>query len=101
MTPKDICLRCGGKVSFLRREKIQLGKQGWFLGNLPHLFAGAMTLNIYVCEDCLRCEFYLDEEDLSSSEEDSVIAQITCRVCGTRYDIDYPQCPHCHTKTEF
>lgn len=38
---KDLnCLRCGGSMSFLGTEQLQLGKTGWLLGrsgeiNLP------------------------------------------------------------------
>ncbi|MBE6636607.1 MAG: hypothetical protein E7618_02250 [Ruminococcaceae bacterium] len=103
MIPKDVCLRCGGTVRFWRRERIQLGKQGWLLGDLPHLLAGAITLNIFLCEDCRRCEFYIAEEDEEEthSDADTGIAQITCPVCGHRYDIDYPKCPCCRTETRF
>lgn len=31
-------------------------------------------------------------------EDEGVIAQITCPVCGKEYDFDYPRCPYCRGK---
>lgn len=41
------CLRCGGAMSFLGKEQLQLGKTGWLLGDLPNLFAGALEVELY------------------------------------------------------
>ena len=48
------CLRCGETLRFLSRERIQLGKTGWFLGDLPNLLSGALETGIiFVTVDCL------------------------------------------------
>ena len=60
------CLRCGEKMTFIQREKIQLGQTGWILGDLPNLAAGSMEVDIY-----------------------------SCPACGKRIDFDYPKCPLC------
>ena len=36
----------------------------------------------------------------TAKKEDS-IQRIVCRNCGTKYDMDYPQCPHCKSKNPF
>ena len=46
------CLRCGRQMRYIKREKLQLGQTGWVLGDLPNLFAGAMSVDIYTCPGC-------------------------------------------------
>ena len=84
------CLRCQGMMKFYARERIQLGETGWILGDLPNLWAGSLDVEIYVCSRCRKLEFYAGE--IASEEE---LPQITCPVCGTRHDFDYPKCPKC------
>jgi DNA-directed RNA polymerase subunit RPC12/RpoP len=91
MNNKNICMRCKGKMVFKGRENIQLGRTGFFLGDLPNLFTGAQDVNIYVCENCGKIEFYSSEKPVESTG----IAQGTCPKCGTIHDIDYPKCPSC------
>ena len=85
------CLRCGETMQYLAQERIQLGKTGWILGDLPNLFAGALDIHIYVCPACRKLEFYATEEGAGAEE----IPQKTCPACGTVHDFDYPQCPKC------
>lgn len=100
MIPKTTCLRCGGTVRFLSKEKLQLGKYVLILGHLSNVLAGALAVDLYACENCGKCEFYIAETEETATEEPQ-IAQITCPVCGHRYDIDYPKCPCCQTETQF
>jgi DNA-directed RNA polymerase subunit RPC12/RpoP len=86
------CLRCGETMQFYARERLQLGKTGWVLGDLPNLFAGALDVSIYVCPACRKLEFYADE---SASESEEELPQKTCPACGTVHDFDYPKCPNC------
>ena len=52
---KDLdCLRCGRQMRYIGREKLQLGQTGWVLGDLPNLFAGAMSVDIYTCPECRK-----------------------------------------------
>ena len=76
-------------MQYLAQERIQLGKTGWLLGDLPNLFAGALDVHIYFCPSCGKLEFYAAEE---TADE---LPQKTCPVCGTVHDFDYPQCPKC------
>lgn len=85
------CLRCGAEMQFLTKEQLQLGKTGWVLGDLPNLLSGALTVNIYVCPDCRKLEFYYFSED----DFEESLPKKTCPSCGTVHDFDYPKCPKC------
>ena len=90
MKMKDLnCLRCGRQMRYIKREKLQLGQTGWVLGDLPNLFAGAMSVDIYTCPGCSKIEFYLAE----TVEEE--LPQKQCPNCGKKHDFDYPKCPFC------
>lgn len=83
------CLRCNEEMNHVKREKLQLGKRGWLLGDIPNLVAGAMEVDIYVCPSCRKLEFFL----LEAQEEE--LAQTKCPNCGNSHDFDYPRCPFC------
>lgn len=85
------CLRCGQEMRFLSQENIQLGRTGWLLGDLPNLVAGALSVDIFVCPDCRKLEFYASEECADESE----LPQKTCPECGCVQDFDTPKCPKC------
>ena len=87
--PTLTCLRCGEQLQFFSRERIQLGKTGWILGDLPNLLAGAMEVDIYSCPSCRKLEFFLAD----AIEEG--LPQKQCPKCGKRHDFDYPKCPFC------
>ena len=93
------CLRCENPMLFLGREKLQLGQNGWLLGDLPNLLAGALELDIYFCRSCGKVEIFttqeLDKADGKTDYESGSIAVRTCPACGHRHDIDYPKCPFC------
>lgn len=81
-------------MKFVSRDRIQLGKMGLLLGDLPHLVSGALLVNIYVCKKCKKMEFFdagTDFEDVAEEE----LPQKTCPRCGERHDFDYPKCPVC------
>ena len=88
---KMSCLRCGEEMQYLSREKLQLGKTGWVLGDLPNLLSGALEVQIYVCPKCRKLEFFLAENE----EIDDETPKRTCPDCGTVHDFDYPKCPNC------
>ena len=85
------CLRCNGSMQLIMYEKLQLGQTGWFLGDLPNLFAGSLDVAIYACQKCGKLEFY----QINQTDEDSEIAQKKCPRCGKEHDFDYPKCPFC------
>ena len=83
------CLRCSEQMQFLKREKIQLGETTWFLGDARNLWAGALEVDIYVCTNCGKIEFFMPEP----AEE--ALPQKKCPNCGKTHDFDYPKCPFC------
>ena len=88
---KLYCLRCNAEMKFLAKEQLQLGKTGWILGDLPNLLAGALEVNIHICPQCKKLEFYASE---NVGNEES-LSQRTCPQCGTVHDFDSPKCPRC------
>ncbi len=89
---KDItCLRCGVPMQFMKRTRLQLGKTGWVLGDLPNLVAGALAVDVYICPQCMKLEFFA-ADDIQSEDE---LPQKTCPACGAVHDFDYPKCPIC------
>ena len=90
MKKELICLRCNSQMRHTGREKIQLGETGWILGDLPNLFAGALAVDIYMCQECGKLEFFSAEEN---NEEE--LPQKQCPSCGKWHDFDYPKCPLC------
>ena len=90
------CMRCNEKMRFIAKEKIQLGKTGWILGDLPNLVAGALKVDIYICPACQKLEFYAADTD--KFDRESSLPQKTCSVCGAVYDFDYPKCPKCKSE---
>lgn len=85
------CPRCNEEMQYLSRERIQLGKTGWVLGDLPNLLSGALEVEIYVCPKCRKLEFYLAEGEIVDDDT----PKKTCPACGTVHDFDYPKCPKC------
>ena len=80
-------------MKYIGTEDFQLGKTGFFLGDLPNLFAGAMRLSVYRCPGCGKVEFF--SFDPMESEEEEQIAQVHCPRCKQSHDMDYPKCPFC------
>ena len=83
------CLRCGNQMQYMKREKLQLGETTWILGDAGNLWAGALEVDIYACQNCGKVEFYLPEP----SEPE--LPQKQCPNCGKTHDFDYPKCPFC------
>ena len=88
------CLRCGTQMEYLKTEKLQLGQTSWILGDLPNLLAGAMDVEIYICPNCRKLEFY-QGDGASDQQVSSGIAQKACPKCGLEHDLDDPKCPRC------
>ena len=84
------CLRCGERMRYARREKIQLGETGWLSGDWGNLMAGAMEVDIYSCPKCRKLEFFQ-----ADGQQEEGLPQKQCPKCGKRHDFDYPKCPFC------
>ena len=92
------CLRCDVPMQFIKRENVQLGKTGWFIGDWGNLLAGALDVAIFTCPECGTLELFRgDKYDMQETETDT-IAKITCPKCAVQYEMDYPKCPCCGAK---
>lgn len=85
------CTHCSGEMKFFGRERLQLGQTGWLLGDIPNLIAGALEVDIYMCSNCRKLEFFAAE----TQEDEENLPTRTCPKCGTVHDFDYPKCPQC------
>ena len=85
------CLRCGAEMKFVGKERIQLGETGFFFRDLSHLLSGSLGVDIYVCPECKKLEFFASDEDLADDE----LPKRTCPNCHDVHDFDYPKCPKC------
>lgn len=94
------CLRCGVEMRFVMRERIQLGKTGWIIGDWGNLLAGALETAIFTCPQCGKLEFFRGDLYDDDGEGAGSIAQTRCPSCGTLYEMDYPKCPRCGAKNE-
>ena len=94
---RDInCLRCARKMDYMGREKLQLGKTGWVLGDLPNLLAGALEVDICICPKCGKLEFFnADYEGETNRYRNEDIPSKLCPSCGLNIDFDCPKCPCC------
>ncbi|MBE6956441.1 MAG: hypothetical protein E7450_03200 [Ruminococcaceae bacterium] len=94
------CPRCDVPMEFIKRENVQLGKTGIFSGDWSNIFAGALDVAIFTCPQCGKLELFRGElyEQTQENLASDHIAQTTCPTCGTRHDLDDPQCPRCRTK---
>lgn len=91
------CLRCDREMTLIREEYLQLGKMGWFIGELGNLAAGALWVKIMGCPNCGKLEFFRGDWAQRPDGEEG-IAQTTCPGCGKRHDMDDPKCPVCGMK---
>ena len=90
------CLRCEHQMDYAGREKLQLGKTGWVLGDLPNLLAGALEVDIYICPKCGKLEFFNGnyEGETNRYRLENLPSKV-CPVCELEIDFDYPKCPCC------
>ena len=84
-----LCLRCESSMNYIKREKIQLGERGWFMGDVSQLLSGALEVDIYACSNCGKIEFYMPESG------DSELPQKQCPNFGHIHDFDFHKCPVC------
>ena len=87
---REVCIRCGGTMENIGREKLQLGQYGVLMGHWDQHFAGALPVDIYCCRNCKKLEFYAVE-----APEEGSIAQVPGPRCGQLHELDDPRCPHC------
>lgn len=57
------CVRCGAPMLKMGRQQFQLGEHSFFLGDLAHMMAGSLTLDLFCCESCRKVEFFVPEDE--------------------------------------
>ena len=80
-----------------------LGDEGAFIILIASLLGVVLGLSLYTVGDLLDRVNYLEDQlnmhFVEKSEDD--LPQVKCKKCGTKYDMDYPKCPNCKTKTTY
>lgn len=85
------CLRCGAPMRYRSAEEIQLGKTGFFFGNLSNLVSGALEVVICQCPKCGKLEFFSTEQ----AAQDAETPRRVCPACGVTHDFNCSKCPKC------
>ena len=89
---KNQCLRCSGEMQSIGVEKIQLGQTGLLLGSWRNILAGSLEVDIQICPECGKVEFYSTH---SNTWRNGDLPKRTCPQCGGDHDFDFPKCPIC------
>ena len=80
-----------------------LGDEGALIILIASLWGVIWGLALYTVGDLLDRVNYLEDQlnmhFVEKSEDE--LPQVKCKKCGTEYDMDYPKCPHCKTKTKY
>ena len=92
--PDNKCLRCLGTMHNIGIEKVQLGQTGLLLGMRHNIVAGSLEVEIHICSECGKVEFY-STSSLCHEDIPEDIPQKTCPECGSVHDFDFPKCPNC------
>ena len=58
-----LCLRCSVPMVKMGQQQFQLGEYDFWLGNMAHAAAGSLTLDLLLCPQCRKVEFFLPEEE--------------------------------------
>ena len=56
-----LCSRCSVPMVIVGQQQFQLGEHTLFWGDLAHLAAGSLTLDMLCCPKCRKVEFFLPE----------------------------------------
>lgn len=80
-----------------------LGSEGAFIIVIASFLGIALGLAVYTVGDLYDRVNYLENKlgIYRSSRSEDDLPQVKCTKCGTKYDMDYPQCPKCKTKTKY
>lgn len=95
------CLRCGGEMHLLKKEKLQLGEATPWTQQLHHYVAGALEVEIYVCPGCGKLEFFQPAAKEPAPEAPpkragaNKIVGLRCPVCSRVFPADAKFCPDC------
>ncbi len=63
------CLRCGTPMVFKGCKELQMGKTGLITGHWSNILSGSLELNVYLCPNCGKVEFYDPDKNDPYQEE--------------------------------
>ena len=89
---RNQCLRCSGFMQTIGVEKVQLGQTGLLLGMWRNILAGSLEVDIQICSECGKVEFYSTHSSTLLNDD---LPKRTCPQCGSVHDFDFPKCPSC------
>ena len=95
ISSEDKCLRCNGNMQCAGSQFIQLGKTSAWFGSWGNLLAGALEVNVYVCSECGKIEFY--QYDDSKRDIPKELPNEKCPKCGEEHNTGLAMCPKCVT----
>lgn len=55
------CLRCGAPMLSVGKQTFKLGEETFFFSDWNRLFSGSLDLEMEVCKQCRKVEFFLPE----------------------------------------
>lgn len=58
------CIRCDSEMKFAGTKEFREGINWGVLGDFGGLFEGHTSLEMYICPECLRVEFFVSEPDV-------------------------------------
>lgn len=92
---REVCLRCGGKMTCIGQQFLKKGAPGWRLRGAVELESmnGLLPVELWCCQSCRHLDFYLAENPAGT--EASGIAKVPCPYCGQLHELDDARCPHC------
>ena len=96
MSTSRKCGTCGWKMFCLGNQQLQLGPGGFRLGNLSTPSASPLDVEVWECPACGKIDFY--RKGSSENRTEGLVPQIICCKCGTRHDLNAPECPACGWK---
>ncbi len=82
---------------------VTIGDEGALIVLIASSGGIVLGLALYTVGDLLDRVNYLEDQlnmHLTVESEDE-LPQIKCKKCGKEYDMDYPKCPYCKTKTKY
>ena len=87
------CLRCEGTMQCLGSQYIQLGKASFWGGTWGNVLAGALEVNVLVCSECGKIEFYQFDDRKREIPEELPFEK--CSKCGEEHNTGLAMCPAC------
>lgn len=71
MRSEKECLRCGTRMLDYGNVTFKLGEETFFFSDINRLASGSLTMNVLLCDNCGKAEFYIpDVKQLENAADD-------------------------------